>query len=94
MEKEQGFTEKEIIDLIEAEELAITYLSDDERKILEKIDSEKAELEGKIGRPLTDEEAERIEKGTEGGWDMLAKLADLVPVALIQVRSGNSGNLQ
>jgi len=94
MEKEQEFTEKEIIDLIEAEELAITYLSDDEREILEKIDSEKAELEGKIGRSLTDEEAERIEKGTEGGWDVLAKLADLVPVALVQVRGSDSGHRQ
>ncbi|OGM16150.1 hypothetical protein A2V56_00885 [Candidatus Woesebacteria bacterium RBG_19FT_COMBO_42_9] len=88
------FTEKEILDLIQAEDLAVSYLTDDEREILEKIDGEKDKLVEKLGRSLSDDEAERIEKSVEGGWDVLCKISDLVPRALNQVRSKASGNIQ
>jgi hypothetical protein len=93
MEKAKMFTDQELLDLIHAEKLAETYLTDNERKILEQIDGEKEKLEKELGRTLGDNEEEYIEKSVEGGYDVVVKLGGLIPEALKQVRIKGSKNI-
>jgi hypothetical protein len=85
---------KELENLLMAGKLAEQGLSDAERAVLLKMDTEKAKEEQELGRRLTDEEAEIIEGGVKGGAAVINKLLDSLPIALHQVRNEDKNTRQ
>jgi len=84
----EEFSSKDLSDLLHANELALSRLSDEEREILDKIDDEKEATEERFGRPLTDEELMTIEQGIPGGWEVVEKVGDMIAPAVKEIRKG------
>jgi hypothetical protein len=80
------FTQEEISSMLQAGQLSVSLLSEEEREILDRIDEEKDRTEETLGRELTDEEAIDIEKGIPGGWAVVEKLNDMIPSAIKEIR--------
>lgn len=62
-------------------------LNDEEKNILNLIETEKKETQKTLGRSLTEEEQVVIEMRIPGGWGLVGKLQDIAAQAVKVVKS-------
>ena len=86
VDKNPEFSFEDLEDIIRANEISLSKLSPEEREAIERVDELKDKQEGFLGRPLSDEEAEKLEQSDPVAWNAIMKHGDLMGSSMLEVK--------